>query len=224
MNGPRLLAEAVGTFMLVFIGPGAAAVEAWRPGSVGPVGVALAFGFAILAGVYALGHVSGAHFNPAVTFGLWLSRRFPRADVLSYVGAQLAGAGAAAFALRLVLHDSMSGATTVPHIAAGAALLVETVLSFFLVLVIIAVATDARVAGSVAGVAVGLTVSLDALMGGPLTGASMNPARSFGPAVVAGVWTSHWIYWIGPAAGAALAARTYTYIRVGEAHDSHGQS
>jgi len=210
--------------MLVFIGPGAAVVDAWAPGSVGPVGVALSFGFAILAGVYALGHISGAHFNPAVTFGLWISGRFPGTDLAPYVAAQVTGAASAALLLRSVLPNSAGAAATVPHVGTFSALILEVTLTFFLLLVVMAVATDARVAGPVAGVAVGLTVAFDALMGGPLTGASMNPARSFGPAVANGVWTEHWIYWLGPMAGAALAARTYDLLRRGSAHDDRARS
>jgi MIP family channel proteins len=205
--------------MLVFLGPGAAAVEAWAHGSVTPVGVALAFGFAILAGVYALGHISGAHFNPAVTTGFWIGGRFPRRDVLPYVAAQLAGASLAALLLRALLGDAARAGATIPTIGALPGVALEGVLTFFLMLVIVAVATDARVAGAAAGLAVGLTVAVDALMGSPLTGASMNPARSFGPALVTGRWTGHWIYWIGPLLGSALAVFTYDYLRTGGSHE-----
>jgi aquaporin NIP len=224
VNGPRLGAEAIGTFMLVFIGPGAVAVDTWKPGSVGPVGIALAFGFAILAGVYALGHVSGAHFNPAVTVGLWLSARFPARHVLPYVLAQLIGATGGASVVRAILGEATRSGATVPHVGVAAALAVEAVLTFFLVLVVLAVATDARVEGSMAGLAVGLTVAFDALMGGPLTGASMNPARSFGPALATGTWTGHWIYWVGPLVGCVVAAKAYRYLRTGEAHDSRSDA
>ena len=218
MKGPRYAAEAIGTFVLVFLGPGAAAVNAWAPGSVTPVGVALAFGFAILAGVYALGHVSGAHFNPAVTVGFALTRRFPVAEVAPYVASQLAGATGAALLLRFLLGASVVAAVTEPRIGPGPSLLVEATLTFILMLVVLAVATDARVARPAAGLAVGLTVAVDALMGGPLTGASLNPARSFGPALAAGRWSGHWIYWLGPLAGAALAVPAYNYLRQGSAH------
>jgi MIP family channel proteins len=219
VRGPRIAAEAIGTFMLVFIGPGAAAVEAWSRGSVSPVGVALAFGFAILAGVYALGHISGAHFNPAVTAAFWLGHRFPSAEVFPYVAAQIIGALSAALLLRALLGASANAAATVPRIGLAPALAVEVVLTFFLMLVVMAVATDARVAGTVAGLAVGLTVAFDALMGGPLTGASMNPARSFGPALATGTWVGHWIYWLGPLLGAGLGVRAYDYLRRGSSRD-----
>lgn len=220
MRRQRLLAEAIGTFLLVFIGPGAAVVNRWSGGGVTPAGVALAFGFVILAGVYALGHISGAHFNPAVTAGFWWSGRFPRSEVVPYWAAQIAGSTAAAFLLRMLLGQAADAAATLPMLPAGSSLITEVVLTFFLVLVVMAVATDARVAGPVAGLAVGLTVAADALMGGPLTGASMNPARSLGPAIATGQWSGHWIYWVGPLAGAALAALTYEFLRKGSAHDA----
>lgn len=220
MRPQRLLAEGVGTFLLVFIGAGAAAVDRFTGGAVTDVGIALAFACVILCGVYALGHISGAHFNPAVTAAFWLSGRFPRSELPGYVIAQLAGATLGAGLLRIVLGEAAEAAVTVPHLPPLASLTVEIVLSFFLVLVVMAVATDARVAGPVAGLAVGLAVGADALMGGPLTNASMNPARSFGPALITGRWGGHWIYWLGPLAGAALAAPTYAYLRKATAHDT----
>jgi aquaporin Z len=214
-----LVAEALGTFALVGIGSGAAAVNGWAGGSLSTVGIALAFGCVVLAVVYAVGHISGAHVNPAVTVGFWAGGRFPGADVVPYIAAQLIGATAAAAGLRLVVGHAVVAAATTPVVTVGAAFGVEFVLTFLLMLVIMAVSTDARVTGSVAGLAVGATVAAGALVGGPLTGAGMNPARSFGPALVAGRWTSHWIYWLAPLAGATLAAWTYDYLRQGTAHD-----
>jgi aquaporin Z len=205
--------------MLVAIGPGAAAVDLWSRGSVSHVGVALAFGTVILAAVYTVGHLSGAHLNPAITAGFWVAGRFPRADVLPYIGAQLVGATAAGFGIRAVVGVAAAGATTVPAVAVLPAAGVEIVLTFILMLVVMAVATDARVAGVIAGLAVGSTVAADALAAGPLTGASMNPARSFGPALATGIWTAHWIYWLAPLIGATLAVVTYDYLRQGTAHD-----
>jgi MIP family channel proteins len=219
VNGPRLAAEAIGTFALVFVGAGSAAVNAWSHGAVTEVGVSLAFGCVILVAVYALGHVSGAHINPAVTVGFWIARRFPGREVAPYVAAQLAGAAAGGFALRGAVGGFALFAATRPSIAVVPALGVEAVLSFFLMLVVMAVATDARVSGEVAGLAVGFIVMGDALMGGPLTGASMNPARSFGPALATGEWNAHWIYWLGPLLGMACAVRTYDYLRRGFSHD-----
>lgn len=223
MNRPRFLAEAVGTFMLVVIGPGAAAVNLHTQGAVSHVGVALSFAFVIVAGVYALGHISGAHFNPAVTTGFWLSGRFPGREVLPYVAAQLTGATAGAWLLRGVLGADARAAATVPALPVLSAFTIELILTFFLMLVIMAVATDHRVASPAAGLAVGLTVGFDALMGGPLTGASMNPARTFGPAVATGVWTAHWLYWLGPLLGSTMGVLIYGYLRKGEAHDYRSQ-
>jgi len=219
-RGPRFAAEAVGTFLLVALGPGAAAVDRWSGGVVSHVGVALAFGTVILAAIYTVGHISGAHLNPAVTIGFWLARRFPASEVGPYIGAQLVGASLAGIAIRAVVGPAAAlGGLTLPAISVGGSFAVEVALTFVLMLVIMAVATDARVVGPVAGLAVGSAVAADALAAGPLTGASMNPARSFGPALGAGVWTAHWIYWAAPVLGAALAVLTYDYIRQGTAHD-----
>jgi aquaporin Z len=206
-------AEAVGTFFLVFIGPGTALVNAYTGGAVGHVGVALAFGFVVIAMVYAVGHLSGAHINPAVTLAFWSVQRFPGGEVLPYVTAQCAGAVAASWALRWVLGPVGSMGATLPQIPVPAAFGVEWLLSFALMFVIMAVATDERVADGFAALAVGLTVGFCALMGGPLTGASMNPARSFGPALVGGVWHAHWVYWLSPITAMIAAARAYDLLR-----------
>jgi MIP family channel proteins len=182
----RCVAEMIGTFFLVFIGPGSVMVNAYSGGAVGHVGVALSFAFVVVAMIYALGHLSGAHINPAVTLAFWSVRRFPAAEVAPYLLAQCMGAVAASFALRAALGPVGNMGATLPAIPVTAAFGVEWLLSFALMLVIMAVATDERVADGFAALAVGLTVGFCALMGGPLTGASMNPARSFGPALVGG--------------------------------------
>jgi MIP family channel proteins len=212
----RVAAEAVGTFFLVFIGPGSAMVNAYSGGVVGHVGVGLAFAFVVIAMIYALGHLSGAHINPAVTIAFWSVRRFPPAEVIPYVLAQCAGAVAASFALRAALGSIGNMGATLPRIPVAAAFGVEWLLSFALMFVIMAVATDERVADGFAALAVGLTVGFCALMGGPLTGASMNPARSFGPALVGGLWRSHWVYWLSPISAMIVAARTYDLLRIAQ--------
>jgi aquaporin Z len=209
----RALAEALGTFFLVFIGPGAVMVNAYAGGAVGHVGVGLAFAFVVIAMVYALGHLSGAHINPAVTIAFWSAGRFPTAEVVPYVFAQCAGAALASLALKFAIGPVGHLGATVPQVATAAAFLVEWVLSFGLMLVIMAVATEERVADGFAALAVGLTVGFCALMGGPLTGAGMNPARSFGPALVGEVWDRHWLYWLAPITAMMVAARVYDLLR-----------
>jgi MIP family channel proteins len=209
----RLAAEGIGTFFLVLIGPGAVMVDAYTGGAIGHTGVALAFAFVVTAMVYTLGHLSGAHINPAVTIGFWSVRRFPGPGVGPYVLAQVVGAVAASGFLRAVLGPVGHVGATLPSLPVGAAFAIEWVLSFALMFVIMAVATDERTARGFAGVAVGLTVGFCALTGGPLTGASMNPARSFGPALIGGAWTAHWIYWVAPITAMVTAARLYDLLR-----------
>jgi MIP family channel proteins len=174
------VAEAIGTFALVFAGCGAIAI-----GVLDPVGVAAAFGLAIMTMIYAFGHVSGAHFNPAVTAAFAIGRHFPMTRVAPYWAAQVAGATAAAALLRLSLGDGPLGVTR-PSGGVAQSVVWEVVLTFFLAIVIVAVATDTRAVGNAAAIAIGGTVALGALVGGPISGASMNPARSLGPALVTG--------------------------------------
>lgn len=183
----RMTSEAIGTFALVFAGCGAIVTNATRDDALGHVGVAITFGLVIMAMIYATGHLSGAHFNPAVSLAFALTRRLPGRELVSYVTAQIAGAVSAALTL-LALFPAEPAAlgATIPSVAAGSALALEILMSAFLMFVIMAVATDTRAIGPAAAIAVGGTVALDALFGGPLTGASMNPARSFGPALAAG--------------------------------------
>jgi MIP family channel proteins len=213
IKGRRLIAETIGTYFLVLIGPGTAMVDAFTGGAVGQVGVALAFAFVVIAMIYALGHLSGAHINPAVTLAFWSVRRSPAASVVPYVAAQCAGAGLASLTLLGALGPVGQLGATLPSLAPAKAFGVEWLLSFALMFVIMAVATDERVPEGFAALAVGLTVGFCALMGGPLTGASMNPARSFGPAIVGGLWRSHWIYWAAPVTGMVVAARVYDTLR-----------
>ena len=210
----RCLAEAMATFGLVFAGCGAIIVDHERHGALGSTGIAAAFGLVIMVMVYATGHVSGAHINPAVTLGFSITRHFPARDAALYVPAQLAGAVAGAGVLRLLWHDSPAHlGATLPSIGAGGALAYEIVLTAFLMFVIMAVATDTRASGAAAAIAIGGTVALDALVGGGVTGASMNPARSFGPGLVASEWHDFWIYLAGPSIGAMLGATAYQLVR-----------
>lgn len=210
----RSAAEGIGAFALVFAGCGAIVTDAVNDGVLGAVGIALVFGLVIMAMVYATGHLSGAHLNPAVTVAFALTRHFPRREALAYVGAQLLGALAAA-ALLLAIWPSEPAAlgATVPSVGAGSAFAYEVVLTALLMFVIMAVATDTRAVGAAAAIAIGGTVGLDALFGGPVTGASMNPARSLGPGLVSGELDEIWIYLTAPLAGAALGALAYQLVR-----------
>ncbi len=210
-----LCAEAVGTFALVFAGAGAIVVDA-RTHALGHVGVALVFGLVIMAMIYAVGHVSGAHFNPAVSFAFALTRHFPWQRVAGYWMAQGAGALAAAALLRASLGGDGHLGATLPSGSQGQAFLWEGILTFFLMFVIMSVATDTRAVGEAAAIAIGGTVGLDALFGGPITGALMNPARSLGPAVVSGDLHALWLYLLAPLAGATVGGIAYQFIR-GEA-------
>jgi aquaporin NIP len=212
--GRRAAAEGIAAFALVFAGCGAIIADARYRGALGTVGVALAFGLVIMVMVYATGHLSGAHINPAVTAAFTLTRHFALRDAAAYVGAQLTGAVLGALALAAVWTDHPAElGSTVPSVGAGSAVVYEAMLAAFLMFVIMAVATDTRASGSAAAIAIGGTIGLDALVGGPVTGASMNPARSFGPALVAGEWKDFWVYVVGPLAGAALGALAYQLVR-----------
>jgi aquaporin NIP len=210
----RAAAEAIATFALVFAGCGAIVADATRDGALGTVGVGLVFGLVIMAMVYATGHLSGAHINPAVTVAFTLTRHFPGREAAAYVVAQVAGATAAALLLGAAWDGSPADlGATVPSVGSGTAVLYEVVLTAILMFVIMAVATDTRAVGAGAAIAIGGAVGLDALFGGPITGASMNPARSFGPALASGAWHDFWVYLAGPLTGAALGALAYQAIR-----------
>jgi MIP family channel proteins len=210
----RAAAEGLAAFALVFAGCGAIVADAEYEGVLGAVGVALVFGLVIMVMVYATGHLSGAHINPAVTIAFALTRHFPGREAASYVGAQVAGALLAALAL-LAIWPSEPGdlGATVPAVGVGSALVYEVVMTALLMFVIMAVATDTRAVGAAAAIAIGAGVGLDALFGGPVTGASMNPARSLAPAIASGTFTDLWIYIVGPLSGAAVGALAYQAVR-----------
>ena len=219
----RSLAEGLAAFALVFAGCGAIVANTVHAGALGGIGVSATFGLVIMAMVYATGHLSGAHVNPAVTVAFTLTRHFPVRDALAYIAAQLVGATSGALALLAAWADKPAAlGATVPTVSAGTALLYEAILSALLMFVIVAVATDTRAVGAAAALAIGGTVGLDALFGGPVTGASMNPARSFGPAVAVGEWTDFWIYVAGPVAGAITGAIAYELVR-GDRADAQGE-
>jgi aquaporin NIP len=210
----RAAAEGLAAFALVFAGCGAIVADAHYDGALGTVGVSLVFGLVIMVMVYATGHLSGAHINPAVTIAFTLTRHFRARDAGAYVIAQLVGAAAAALVLLAVWPDEPADlGATVPSVGVGSAFVYEVVLTAFLMFVIMAVATDTRAVGAAAAIAIGGTVGLDALFGGPVTGASMNPARSFGPALAAGQWHEFWLYVAGPVIGAVIGALGYQLVR-----------
>jgi len=217
-------AEAVGTFALVFVGCGAIVVDAQNHGVIGHVGIGLAFGLVIMVMIYAVGHISGAHFNPAVTIAFSAMGRFPWRQAPGYVAAQTLAALVAAGLLRGALGDVASLGATQPTGGLMAAVIVEFVLSFFLMFVIFAVATDSRAEGQMAGMAIGGTVALAALFGGPVSGASMNPARSLGPALIAGQLEALWVYLLAPVIGAVAGAWTYRMIRGDDEAAEHASS
>lgn len=206
----RLLAEALGTFALVFFGCGAIATGA----SAG--GVAIAFGLVIAVMIYALGHLSGAHLNPAVSIGFAVGRHLGWRTVAAYAAAQTIGAIAGALVLRITLGGGADLGVTHPTGSDLQAFAWEAILTFFLMLVVTSVATNVRAVGEAAALAIGGTVALGALVGGPISGASMNPARSIGPAIVSGDVTALWIYLTAPVIGAVAAALLYRYLRADE--------
>ena len=216
---PALVAEAIGTFLFFFVGAGSIVLGDYMVAAggsgIGLLEVALAHGLALAVLVSALGAISGAHFNPAVTLGIWIMGRIPTPRAVAYVAAQLIGAAAAGFALKAAFADVWQPSSIgTPALGAGVSemsgIAIEAVLTALLVLVVIGTAVDSR-APKIGGLAIGLAVSADILLGGPLTGAAMNPARWFGPAVAAGAFDSWWVWWIGPAIGAAAAALVYRF-------------
>jgi aquaporin NIP len=210
----KSLAEAVGTFTLVFGGCGSIMVAERFPGSLSTSAIPVIFGLAVAVMIYALGHISGAHFNPAVTLAFAVGRHFPLKWLPFYWFAQFAGALAAMGLLVLLLPWGSHYGATVPGVHPLQALLWEAILTFLLMFVIMAVATDTRAEGTMAGAAIGGTVMLAAFVGGPVTGASMNPARSLAPALFQGQMGEMWIYTLGPVLGAISAALLYNYLRL----------
>jgi MIP family channel proteins len=210
----RALMEGIGTFALVVAGCGAIVSNATQGGSLGSVGISLVFGLIIMVMIYAGGHLSGAHFNPSVTIAFTLARHFPIREAVAYIAAQVSGATAGALLLLAAWPDKPAHlGATLPSVAIGTALVYEIVLTALLMFVITAVATDTRAVGAAAAIAIGGTVGLDALFGGAITGASMNPARSFGPALASGTWPDFWIYVVGPVVGAAIGVVGYELVR-----------
>ncbi|HLO03024.1 MAG TPA: MIP family channel protein [Symbiobacteriaceae bacterium] len=205
-----LVAEFLGTFGLVFAGTGAVVFNQMT-GALTHVGIAIVFGLIVTAMIYTFGHTSGAHFNPAVTLGFASIGAFPWRRVPGYLAVQILGAVAASGVLRATFGLVGTLGATLPATTPTHSFVLELILTFFLMLVIMGAAVDAKAVKGFAGLAIGATVGLEAMFGGPISGASMNPVRSFGPALVAGAWAHHWLYWVAPILGALLAAFVYRY-------------
>lgn len=209
----KCAAECFGTFALVFAGTGAIVIDEASGGAVTHVGVALTFGLIVLAMIYALGDVSGAHLNPAVTLGFFASRRLAGRCVGPYLGSQLAGAGLASLVLHFLFPRSVNLGATLPAGSAAQSFVLEFILTCLLMFVILSVSTGAKERGITAGIAVGAVIALEAMFAGPICGASMNPARSLAPAVVSGHLASVWIYLAAPGGGALAAVFLCGYVR-----------
>jgi MIP family channel proteins len=211
------LAEFVGTFIFVFIGAGSIITNAYLHGTVGLIGIALAHGLALSIVISVFGATSGAHINPAVTIGFLVTQRIVRLVGIVYIVAQLAGATLAGLLLQALFPEAVWQTAQLgtpglaPDVSPGTGILLEAILTFFLLMAVFGTAVDER-APKIGGFGIGLTVLVDILMGGPLTGAAMNPARTFGPALAGGFWDNHFVYWIGPIIGAVIAALFYEYV------------
>jgi aquaporin Z len=209
----KLVAEFFGTFCLVFAGTGAIVVDTLSGGAVSHVGVALSFGLIVLAMIYTIGDISGAHINPAVTIGFFAARRFDGKCVVPYVASQCTGAFAASLVLRFLFPQSPTLGATAPAGSTMQSFVLEVILTALLMFVVLSVSTGAREKGITAGIAVGAVIGLEALFAGPICGASMNPARSLAPALVGGNSAALWIYLVAPILGALLAVPACTCVR-----------
>jgi aquaporin NIP len=210
----KLIAEFLGTFILVFAGTGAVIADGFSGGAVTHPGISLVFGMVVIALIYSLGEVSGAHLNPAVTIGFAFANRFSWKDVPSYAIAQTAGAVLASAVWKVIFPEETGMGATLPHVGIWQSLLLEFILTFILMFVIIHVATGSREQGIMAGMAIGMTVGMEAMFAGPLTGASMNPVRSLAPALFAGgqALESIWIYIAAPVVGAITAVLVFSVM------------
>jgi aquaporin Z len=213
LNRKQMMGEALGTFALVFAGTGAIISNDVGGGSVSHVGIAITFGLIILALIYALGDVSGAHFNPAVTLAFWAARRLEGGRVMPYILCQCAGGIAASVLLRLLFPQHQTLGMTLPAGSSAQSFVFEVVLTMLLMFVILSVSTGAKEKGITAGIVIGAVIGLEAMFAGPISGASMNPARSLAPALVAGQLGSLWIYLLAPTLGALVGVLVCRSIR-----------
>jgi len=209
----KCVAEFIGTFALVFCGTGAIVIDQETHGAVSHVGIAITFGLIVMCMIYALGNISGAHLNPAVSLAFTIAGKFPLRQLLPYIVSQLAGAIAASLLLKFLFPANILLGATLPAGSAAQSFILEGLLTFFLMLVIINVATGSKEQGMFAGLAIGSVVLLEAMFAGPICGASMNPARSFAPAVVSGHLENLWVYMIATPIGAMAAIPVWKYLR-----------
>ena len=214
MDGKSLVSEFLGTFALVFIGAGAVLVNGITGGALGLVGIAFAHGLVLMTMIYALAHISGAHFNPAITIAMALNRRIDAMKALGYIVSQLLGAAVAGFMLLFMFPAATSAQLWgfPMDVGMGFGIAVEAVLTFFLVSVVYGVAVNKKAPAGFYGLAIGLVLTYDILFGGTQTGGAMNPARAFGPALASGFWGTQAIYWLGPIIGALVAGLVYEYL------------
>jgi aquaporin Z len=210
----KLLAEALGTFILIFAGTGAIVINQVSGGSITHLGIALAFGLAVMAMIYTFGDISGAHLNPAVTTAFAAAGRFPWKNVPLYLAAQISGALAGSVSLRLLFPEATTLGATLPAGSPTQSFVLEVILTAILMLTVLGVSTGAKEKGITAGIVIGGVIALEALVAGPICGASMNPARSLAPAAVSGSWTHLWIYLIAPTLGALIAVPLHKMIRL----------
>lgn len=209
----KYIAELIGTFALVFCGTGSIIINEISGGAVGNTGIAMTFGFIVTAMIYSVGDVSGAHFNPAVSIGFGLAKKMPAKEIIPYIIAQLLGALLASACLNFLFPEASTMGQTLPAGPVMQTFILEIILTYFLMFVIINVATGSKEVGILAGLAIGLTVLLEAAFAGPITGASMNPARSIAPALFAGELQHLWIYILAPIIGSALAVGSWKAMR-----------
>ena len=218
-NTRRYVLEMIGTFILVFMGAGSIVANAYTEGALGPVGVALANGLALAAAFYAISGATGAHVNPAVTIGMWVTKRISTANAAGYIVGQLAGAAIAGWLLTQFYSNALAVGAGVPVLSTGISfakgVAIEAVLTFLLVFALFATAVDRRGSPNHAALAIGFVLAASVLVGGGLTGAALNPARAFGPAIAVGFWENHAVYWVGPILGAIAAALFYSHYVLG---------
>ncbi len=209
----RIAAELLGTYGMVFAGTGAIMIDSLSGGKVTHLGIGITFGLIVAAMIFTFGSISGAHINPAVTLAFTITRRLRWTVALCYIPAQLAGGILASLTLYYLLGPTASMGATLPSGSVEQSLFLEIILTFILMAIIMSLSVEPKVAGPVAALAIGGTVGLEAIFAGPISGASMNPARSLAPALVGWEWHGHWAYWVGPMAGAALGAVTVCWLK-----------